>query len=105
MAYSDGARGWLLWPGVALMVAEALTSLVMSWPTFMRALKLPKSLDSDASSGGQHIPNSWWIGGLTAGGTLTAVIASMVFDIPVLDDHHRDYLVGCFINRRSSLRG
>ena len=83
MAYSDGARGWLLWPGVALMVAEALTSLVMSWPTFMRALKLPKSLDSDASSGGQHIPNSWWIGGLTAGGTLTAVIASMVFDIPV----------------------
>ena len=83
MAYSDGARGWLLWPGVALMVAEALTSLVMSWPTFMRALKLPKSLDSDASSGGQHIPNSWWIGGLAAGSTLTAVIASMVFDIPV----------------------
>ena len=83
MAYSDGARGWLLWPGVALMVAEALTSLVMSWPTFMRALKLPKSLDSDASSGGQHIPNSWWIGGLGAGSTLTAVIASMVFDIPV----------------------
>ena len=83
MAYSDGPRGWLLWPGVALMVAEALTSLVMSWPTFMRALKLPKSLDSGASSGGQHIPNSWWIGGLMAGGTLTAVIASAIFNIPV----------------------
>jgi len=83
MAYSDGPRGWLLWPGVALMVAEALTSLVMSWPTFMRALKLPKSLDSGASSGGQHIPNSWWMGGLMAGGTLTAVIASAIFNIPV----------------------
>ncbi len=83
MAYSDGARGWLLWPGVALMVSEALTSLVMSWPTFMRALRLPKSLDSGATGDGQHIPNSWWIGGLIAGSSLTAVIAAWIFDIPV----------------------
>ena len=28
MSYTDGPRGWLLWPGVAIMVSEALTS----WP-------------------------------------------------------------------------
>ena len=83
MAYSDGPRGWLFGQVWRFMVAEALTSLVMSWPTFMRALKLPKSFDSGASSGGQHIPNSWWMGGLMAGGTLTAVIASAIFNIPV----------------------
>ena len=90
-----------LWPGVTLMVAEALTSLVMSWPTFMRALIL-KSLDQ-RRWGGQHIQMAGRSTALPPCVTLTAY-ASMVFDIS-LDDHHRDYLVGCFINRRSSLRG
>jgi len=83
MAYSDGARGWLLWPGVALMVSEALTSLAMSWKTFARALKMPSTLGSGGEGDGTHIPNSWWIGGLLAGSCLTAVIASSVFNIPV----------------------
>jgi len=81
MSYADGPRGWLLWPGVALMVSEALTALVMSWKTFARALKIPKKLDSSSSAHGQHIPNSWWLGGLAAGSVLTAVIAYYVFDI------------------------
>ena len=31
MDYKTGPRGWILWPGVALMVSEALTSVAMSW--------------------------------------------------------------------------
>lgn len=90
MSYKDGARGWLLWPGVALMVSEALTALVMSWRTFVRALKLPKAVgsDADAGSGGEddateptHIPNSWWITGLSIGSVLAIVTGYYVFGI------------------------
>ena len=80
MSYDSGPRGWLLWPGVALMVAEALTALAMSWRTFVRALKAPAALgDTDVTT---RIPNSWWLGGLAAGATLTATIAYFVFAIP-----------------------
>ena len=34
-----GARGWILWPGVAIMVADALMSLALSWKTFVAAFK------------------------------------------------------------------
>ena len=79
MSYSDGARGWILWPGVALMVSEALMALAMSWKTFIRALKLPTAT---GQSDGNEIPSSWWIGGLIAGSILTMVIASYQFEIP-----------------------
>ena len=82
MSYKDGPRGWLLWPGVALMVSEALTALALSWRTFVRALKMPAQLDTADSTDNRQIPNSWWIGGLAAGSLLTMVIAYFVFGIP-----------------------
>jgi len=85
MSYSDGPRGWLLWPGVALMVAEALTALGLSWKTFVRAFKRPKNLGDGAApvDDGRSIPNSWWMGGLAVGTLLTCVLANAIFDIPV----------------------
>ncbi|MGM0576034.1 MAG: OPT family oligopeptide transporter [Myxococcota bacterium] len=81
MSYSDGPRGWLLWPGVALMVSEALTSLAMSWKTFVRAFKMPKKLGSGGSD--EHaIPNLWWMGGLALGTGATMLMAETVFGIP-----------------------
>ncbi|MCB9523417.1 MAG: OPT/YSL family transporter [Myxococcales bacterium] len=85
MSYANGPRGWLLWPGVALMVAEALTSLALSWPTFMRALKMPRTVGDDGGSEAaeEGIPNSWWMGGLAAGTALTCVLAYFIFQIPM----------------------
>ena len=89
MSYKDGARGWLLWPGVALMVSEALTSLALSWKTFVRALTMTAKSSGaegdsadDSSDDDSHIPNSWWMGGLAAGSVLTCIIAYYLFDIP-----------------------
>jgi uncharacterized oligopeptide transporter (OPT) family protein len=88
MSYSDGARGWLLWPGVALMVTEALTALALSWKTFVRAFQMPKKLGdagsaASAAADARQIPNSWWMGGLVLGTTLTCVLAYTLFEIPV----------------------
>ncbi len=84
MSYKDGVRGWLLWPGVALMVSEAMVSLALSWRTFVNALTMTKS----AGGGGEsevgykeRIPNAWWIGGLAAGTVLATVIGNLVFGI------------------------
>lgn len=83
MDFKTGPRGWILWPGVALMVSEALASVAMSWRSFVNVLRF-----SGASSGAESlppdhaIPNSWWIGGLVCGATLTVAIASTLFGIP-----------------------
>jgi uncharacterized oligopeptide transporter (OPT) family protein len=82
MDYKQGPRGWILWPGVALMVSEALTSVAMSWRTFFRALRFPAAIDQAAQADNQYIPNHWWIGGLGAGSVVTLVIAQTVFGIP-----------------------
>jgi len=82
MSYADGPRGWLLWPGVAIMVADALTSLALSWKTilntFMSFGKKHEEVDDDAES----IPNAWWIGGLIVASIATTIIAWQVFEIP-----------------------
>ncbi|MEM7731122.1 MAG: OPT family oligopeptide transporter, partial [Pseudomonadota bacterium] len=80
MSYSSGPRGWILWPGVALMVSEALTTLVLSWKTFVRALRAPAAL-GDAKDDPNAIPNRWWMGGLLAGTTFAVVMAYAVFGI------------------------
>ncbi|HAN32782.1 MAG TPA: hypothetical protein DCQ06_14405 [Myxococcales bacterium] len=84
MDYKTGARGWLLWPGVALMVAEALTALGLSWRTFARALTMSAQGEQDAVEEldvDEEIPNSWWIGGLLLGSTITVYIANEMFGI------------------------
>ena len=82
MDYKTGPRGWILWPGVALMVSEALTSVVLSWRSFLQVIRVSGSAASGRDDDPQRIPNRWWIRGLMLGALLTTVIASTQFDIP-----------------------
>lgn len=82
---TTGGRGWILWPGAAIMVADALMALALSYKTILRTFSRAPALDlgdGQAADDRERIPNSWWMGGLVAGGTVTCVIASLVFDIP-----------------------
>jgi uncharacterized oligopeptide transporter (OPT) family protein len=81
MSYNDGPRGWLLWPGVALMVCEALTAVALSWQTFVRALRGVPASGALPSPDDTQIPRSWWLGGLVLGSLLTIVLAHVVFGI------------------------
>jgi len=84
MSYSDGVRGWLLWPGVAIMVADALTQLAMSWRTILRTFTGGGRDKGAEDRAPDSIPNSWWIGGLSISTVLTTGTAWFVFDIPPL---------------------
>ena len=84
MSYSDGVRGWLLWPGVAIMVADALTQLAMSWRTILRTFTGGGGDKGAEDRAPDSIPNSWWMGGLGVSTVLTTFAAWFVFDIPPL---------------------
>ena len=82
MSYTDGPRGWLLWPGVAIMVAEALTSLALSWRTFLRTFQGGR-IQGSSEEGGDAIPTAWWRNGLAVAATGTAIAAWFLFEIPL----------------------
>ena len=81
-----GVRGWILWTGVAIMVADAMTSLALSWKTFITAFKGTKdamgSKNTQPVDKSQLIPNSWWMWGLLASSVVTTIVADHVFAIP-----------------------
>lgn len=92
MSYAGGVRGWVLWPGVAIMVAEALTSLALSWRTILRTFtgsrKRPAGDGSfrtearSAASAPESISFKVWVAGLLVSSALTVGVAWWVFDIP-----------------------
>ena len=82
-----GPRGWILWSGVAIMVADALMSLVLSWRTFITAFRGTKSAltggDKDAATiDPEDIPNRWWTTGLVGASMVTILVAWLAFNIP-----------------------
>ncbi|MEE2960659.1 MAG: OPT family oligopeptide transporter [Myxococcota bacterium] len=82
MSYGSGARGWILWVGVAIMVADALTQLAMSWKTILATFK-PSAPTGEAlaDTSTDGIPNSWWIVGLATASLVTISTAYYVFEI------------------------
>ncbi|MEZ4473816.1 MAG: OPT family oligopeptide transporter [bacterium] len=85
MSYGSGSRGWILWVGVAIMVADSLTQLALSWKTIVNTFRRTSSTGeaADTAAASEMIPNKWWIGGLIAATILTTISAQVVFDIPV----------------------
>jgi len=85
MDYATGPRGWILWPGVAIMVADALTNLAFSWKTMVATFR-PGKKDGDVASQMEderdRVPNLWWMGGLALGTTATVIVAWKIFEIP-----------------------
>lgn len=82
MSYKDGARGWILWCGAAIMVSEALMSLALSWRTFAAAFqRTPAGTGDEDDNLAEGVPNRWWMFGLLGASLVTIVIAQAAFDI------------------------
>lgn len=83
---ADKVGTWLLWPGVALLVGEALTKLAFMLPVFRRAFAseaLESADDSSDDLRADAIPRSWWVVGLATSALLTCLGALWVFGVPV----------------------
>ena len=73
--------GWLLWPGVAMMVTASLTSFAFSWRSFLNAFRPSKRQESMSSS--HPVPLRWFMGGLVVALVLSVVCQWSIFDIPI----------------------
>jgi uncharacterized oligopeptide transporter (OPT) family protein len=82
MSLADGPRGWILWPGVAIIVSESLMALALSWRTFVKVFTTKTTLGEAATTDPESIPNSWWMGGLLVASIWTMIVADNQFDIP-----------------------
>jgi uncharacterized oligopeptide transporter (OPT) family protein len=76
--------GWLLWPGVALLISSAFTSLLMDWRSIVRGTRdLLKMRQSETASPDDAVPTQrrfWSL--ITAGSAVvTVVIAWSVFGV------------------------
>lgn len=78
-------RGWLLWPGVALLLGESLTKVGFMVPSFRRALSSGLGAADVTSTGPEdtQIPKLWWVGGLVASAVCTALAALWLFEVPL----------------------
>ncbi len=81
-----GVRDWVLWPGVAIMVADSIAALALSWRTilntFRRSPKTAAAVSQTIDNKEEQVPNSWWMLGLLAGSVLAVVVSWQVFGIP-----------------------
>ncbi len=85
MSTEHGARGWILWPGVAIMVADALTSLALSWRTIIDTFRPSRSSGPVRDTSHEPIPTTWWVGGLLLSSLLTVLASWILFGIhPVM---------------------
>lgn len=78
-----GARSWLLWPGVALMIADALTSLGLNWRSVLNTFMPGKGDNHAEDHSPDQIPTAWWLGGLGVATVLVTVMAWFLFEIPL----------------------
>ena len=69
---------------VAIMVADALMSLALSWKTFVAAFKGTASALENKDhhvADPNEIPNSWWMTGLALGSLATITVSWFLFGI------------------------
>lgn len=79
--FNDGLK-WLLWPGVALMVASSLTSFAFSWKSIISAFKPLRKEDAAAlPKSSEVIPKKWFITALAAITALSVILQTVIFGI------------------------
>lgn len=79
--FNNGLK-WLLWPGVALMVASSLTSFAFSWRSILNAFKpLRKEEDAEPSPGSEVIPKKWFMAALVGVTALSVILQTVLFGI------------------------
>lgn len=82
MSYGNGARGWILWTGVAIMLAEALTSLALSWRSIVAVFRRQSAGAAAHDDAREAIPAAWWLGGLLASAVAACLALQALFGIP-----------------------
>ena len=74
-----GVWGWLLWPGIGLVLVESLISLFGGLTGLVRGLRARNVADES----GDDIPQTWWAMGMLTVCVAICLVATTVFSIPL----------------------
>lgn len=78
--FSQGV-GWLLWPGVSMMVAGSLTSFAFSWRSVVAALQGARGAEGPQEQDPRDVPRSTFLVALAAVGVAAVLVQWWLFEI------------------------
>lgn len=78
--FSSGL-GWLLWPGVAIMVSASLTSFAFSWRSILSAFRPSRDIGATVEPGSEVIPKKWFIAALIFVTAFSVILQTLLFGI------------------------
>lgn len=88
--WQTGARGWLLWISLCILLAESLMSLlVLVGSVAVRRFFNPaqrsekEAEDIDPALPHQHVPQSWWISGLVVSSAICVAVLTPLYHLPI----------------------
>lgn len=70
---------WVMWPGVGMMLAGGLTTLVLRWRLLVAAFRALRSVEAAK----EEFPLPWVIGGVVVLGVAFCVIQQQIFGLPL----------------------
>lgn len=84
--------GWLLWPGVTLMVISSLTGFALSWRSVLKAFRglggAPRPPQSEGGvedfSDDEEVPSRWFLAAAAVGFVFSVTLQIVFFGIPVV---------------------
>lgn len=74
--------GWLLWPGVALMVVASLTAVALSWKTVSRSFSGLFSKRKGEEDDPTDVPRPFLLAGFSVTVVLSVILQVFLFEIP-----------------------
>lgn len=72
---------WLLWPGVAIMVASSLTSFAFSWRSILNSFRPSRVADGSVAAGSEVISKKWFIAALVFVTAVSVILQTVLFEI------------------------
>ena len=72
---------WLLWPGVAIMVASALTSFAFSWRSILNSFRPARGSGSPLEADSEIMSKNWFIASLAAVTAISVILQTALFGI------------------------
>ena len=80
--WKDGARAWLLWPGVAIMLGDSMMSLVLSWRVFRDVFASKRRTEIATTHERRPLHSRHWILGFLAASLAIGIAGEIIFSIP-----------------------
>ncbi len=80
-SWFENGQKWLLWPGVAIMVASSLTSFAFSWKSILSSFRPARGNGAPLEADTEIMPKKWFIAALAGVTAFSVILQTALFGI------------------------